>query len=65
MVIQEKSADTEFLEEMLQKAKESKIDALLSLNDALQENKELSEKLYAQNVKYNRLIKSTKVTGRG
>lgn len=47
MVIHEKSADTEFLEEMLQKAKESKIDALLSLNDALQENKELSEKLYA------------------
>jgi hypothetical protein len=35
MQVQERSSEVEWLEEMLMKAKESKMDALISLNDAL------------------------------
>ena len=41
---------------MLQKAKESKMDALISLNDALQDNKELTDKLYEVNSKLRHLM---------
>ena len=46
--------DTAFLEDMLQKARDSKMDALFQLSEALQENKETADKLWRLNVKFKR-----------